>query len=104
MPSLLFRRRAGAMLLGLAATAFGLSFMSVNPLRFIRDFHFVVDLVNQMLPPNLELLWRKSSIWSSLVQTVAMAFLATLGGALIAFLLALLAAANTTPSQAVRLA
>jgi phosphonate transport system permease protein len=57
-----------------------------------------------MLPPNLELLWRKTSIWSSLVQTVAMAFLATLGGAAIAFLFALLAATNTTPSQVARFA
>jgi phosphonate transport system permease protein len=104
MPSRLFRRRTLTIVAGVSIIGLALAWLSVNPLEFIRDFHFVVNLVSQMLPPNLELLWRKTSIWSSLVQTVAMAFLATLGGAAIAFLLALLAATTTTPSQVVRLA
>jgi len=104
MPSVIFRRRTVTIVAGVSITGVALAMLSVNPFEFIRDFHFVVNLVSQMLPPNLELLWRKTSIWSSLVQTVAMAFLATLGGAAIAFLFALLAATNTTPSQVARFA
>jgi len=104
MPSLLFWRRTATAVAGFSIITAALASLAINPVKFIQDFHFVVNLISQMLPPNLELLWRKTSIWTSLVQTVSMAFLATLGGAVIALLLALLAATNTTPSQAVRLA
>lgn len=104
LPSVLFRRRAAAALIGSAAIIVALIYLNANPLSLIRDFHFVVNLVGEMLPPNLALLWRKEAIWGSLLDTISMAFLGTLGGAAIAFVLALLAAANTTPHPAVRLA
>lgn len=104
LPSVLFKRRASALAAGSACLAAALIYLNANPFVFIRDFHFVVNLVGEMFPPNLALLWRKQSLWGSLADTISMAFLATLGGAAIAFVLALLAAANTTPHPAVRIA
>jgi phosphonate transport system permease protein len=80
-----------------------LVYLNANPFAFIHDFHFVVNLIEQMLPPDLALFWHKQSMLSSLVDTVSMAFLGTLGGAAIAIVLALLAATNTTPHRAVRI-
>jgi phosphonate transport system permease protein len=104
LPSLLFRRRMSALAVGSAFVIGSLVYLDANPITFIRDFHFVVNLIEQMLPPNIGLLWHKQSIIGSLADTISMAFLATLGGAAIAFVLALLAAANTTPHPSVRLA
>jgi phosphonate transport system permease protein len=86
-----------------AAIAGALTYMNANPITFVRDFHYVADLVAQMLPPNFALLWHKKSLLPSLVDTVAMAFLGTFVGATIALGLALLAANNTTPHRGIRL-
>src|SRR5262249_21145610 len=86
-----------------AAIAGALAYMKADPLAFVRDFHFVTNLVGEMLPPNIGLFWHKPSLLLSLVDTIAMAFLATLAGATVAFGLALLAASNTTPYRGVRL-
>lgn len=102
MPSRRFRRRVLGLLAGGAALGLGVASLGTNPLVVVRDFHYVVDLLRQMLPPNLALLWHKPSIWTSLVTTIAMAFLGTLGGAVVALVLACLAAANTTPHPLLR--
>jgi phosphonate transport system permease protein len=104
LPSVRFRRRLTVVAVSTAGVAAALAFMDANPLALIRDFHFVVNLVSQMLPPNIALLWHKKSILASLVDTVSIAFLSTIGGATIAFGLALLASHNTTPHRGVRLA
>lgn len=104
MPSVRFRRRAAALSAASACLAASLVYLNANPLDFISDFHFVVNLLGEMLPPNLALLWRKTSLWTSLAETISMAFLATLGGAAVALVLALLAATNTSPHPSVRLA
>lgn len=103
LPSTRFRRR----MLGLTLSAAGLTgfliYLRINPLALFRDFHYIVDLVGEMVPPNLKLLWIKQGLWTSLLQTVAMAFLGTLVGACIAIMLALLAAGNTSPNRWLRL-
>jgi phosphonate transport system permease protein len=104
LPSVLFRKRVTALAAGATFVVASLVYLNANPFVFVRDFHFVVNLVQQMVPPDLPLLWHKPSMWSSLVDTISMAFLGTLGGAAIAIVLALLAATNTTPHPAVRIA
>lgn len=55
-----------------------------------------------MIPPNLSLLWTKTSLYQTIGETIAMALLGTLAGGLAAFLLAFLAARNTTPHPLLR--
>ena len=102
LPSVSFRRRAAAAAAAITCLAASLAFMKANPLDFFRDFHYVANLVGEMLPPNLALLWRKKSILPSLGETISMAFLGTLGGAAVAMVLALAAARNTSPHPLVR--
>lgn len=104
LPSVRFRRRIVALGVALAGLAVSLIYIKANPLALIRDFHYVTSLVSEMLPPNLGLLWHKKTLWTSLVVTISMAFLATLGGAAGALVLALLAATNTSPHPGIRLA
>ena len=103
LPSVRFRRRAVLTILLSAAIVGALVYMNADPFAFVRDFHFVTNLIGQMLPPNLGLFWHKKSLLPSLIDTISMAFLATLGGATVAFVLALLAARNTTPYRGARL-
>jgi phosphonate transport system permease protein len=104
LPSARFRRRLVVWAATLACLTVSLVYLKANPLDLFRDFHFVLNLLHEMLPPNLALLWNKKSLWTSLVETISMAYLATLGGAALALILALLAARNTTPHPLVRLA
>ena len=71
--------------------------LEVNPLLLFTDFHYIFDLLGEMLPPALDLLWEKPEVWSSIGETFAMAFLGTVVGALLAFVLAFASARNTTP-------
>jgi phosphonate transport system permease protein len=71
--------------------------LGVNPMLLFTDFHYVVDLLGEMLPPALDLLWEKPEVWGSIGETFAMAFLGTVLGALLAFVLAFASARNTTP-------
>jgi phosphonate transport system permease protein len=103
LPSVRFRRRVAGTALFCAGMAGFFVYLGIDPLAFIRDFHYVVNLLGEMIPPNFKLLWMKPALWTSLLQTVAMAFLGTIVGASIAIVLALLAASNTAPSKWVRL-
>jgi phosphonate transport system permease protein len=103
LPSARFRRRLALIVISLAGLVAFLVYLRIDPLQPIRDFHFVVNLAGEMLPPNFNLLWTKQGLWISLLQTLAMAFLGTVVGGSIAIVLALLAAGNTSPSRFVRL-
>ena len=103
LPSARFRRRIVVASAGIAGMAAFFIYLKVDPLELFRDFHFVTDLIGEMLPPDWKLLWTKHDLWTSLLQTVAMAFLGTLVGASIAIILALFAAGNTSPSRVLRL-
>ena len=71
--------------------------LDVDPRLLFTEFHYVIDLIGEMLPPAFEILWEDGAVWASIGSTFAMAFLGTLGGALIALVLAFLSARNTTP-------
>jgi phosphonate transport system permease protein len=73
------------------------AYLDMNPFMFVTEFHYVADLVEEMLPPSLFVIWQKAHLWSSVGETFAMAFLGTFVGALLAFILALFTARNTTP-------
>jgi phosphonate transport system permease protein len=103
LPSARFRRRVLATVASCVALSIGLAYLKVDPIAVIRDFHYVTELLHEIFPPNLRLLWVKQGLWTSVLQTVAMAFLGTAVGASIAIVLALLAATNTTPSRYMRL-
>ena len=78
-------------------------YLEFNPVLLFTDFHYIVSLIGEMLPPNFSILWSNKSIWYSVLQTISMAFLGTLIGGIIAILLGFFAASNTTPSPALRL-
>lgn len=71
--------------------------LDVNPLLLFTDFHYIIDLLGEMLPPALDLLWKQPRVWQSIGETFAMAFLSTVIGGLLAFVLAFLSARNTAP-------
>lgn len=96
-PSVLFRQRA-AIIAGVVAfvSAAGI-YLDFKPWMLFTDFHHLVRLADEMIPPNVALLWRKTALYQSVAETVAMAFLGTLVGVVVAFGLAFVAAKNTTP-------
>jgi phosphonate transport system permease protein len=81
----------------------GLSvYFRFEPLLLITDFHYMVDLLAEMTPPNFEVLWTRQKIFSSVLQTLSMAFLGTIIGGGVAMGLAFFAARNTSPHPTVR--
>ncbi|MDA0954789.1 MAG: phosphonate ABC transporter, permease protein PhnE [Proteobacteria bacterium] len=97
------KRRAALVFFGVnvAFLFAAFTYLKINPLAFLRDLHFVIDLLEEMLPPAFAILLDQA-LWSSIGETFSMAFLGTLGGAALAFLLAFLAADNTTPVKALK--
>ena len=79
-PSVLFRRRA-TIIAGVVAfvSAAGI-YLNFKPWMLFTDFHHLVRLADEMIPPNVALLWRKTALYQSVAETVAMAFLGTLVG------------------------
>lgn len=101
-PSALFRRRlkTGAGLL--AGLVIAGVFLGFKPWQLITEFPHLLRLADEMLPPNLALLWTKTSLYQTMLETLSMAFLGTVGGGAISMALATLAARNTSPHPAVR--
>jgi phosphonate transport system permease protein len=108
LPSRKFRLTILYLLGTIASMSLLFWYLGVNPSSFWVDFRFIVDLAQQMLPPHMSLLWAnfwtKDSVILSLIETLSMAFLATVCGGAIALFLAFFAATNTTPHPLVRLA
>jgi phosphonate transport system permease protein len=106
-PGALPSRKLLRLVLMLLATAVVIcllfSYLDLSPSSFVVDFRFIVDLLQQMFPPNIALLWTKRSIFLSLVETLSMAFLGTVFGGALALFLAFFAATNTTPNPLVRI-
>lgn len=73
------------------------SYLDINPFIFFTEFHYIADLMFEMLPPSFGLYFAKWDLWVSVGETFAMAFLGTFFGALIAFFLSLIAARNISP-------
>ena len=103
LPSTQFRRKWGTYLLvGLFFTLLAIQ-LEVNFLLILTDGHHFVNLLTEMFPPNLSILWEKRGVFNSLLETIAMAFLGTVVGGSFAFCFALLAARNTTPHPVIRI-
>jgi len=77
--------------------------LSVNPLDALPDSSNLLRLAREIFPPSLKVLW-KENLASSLLETVSMAFLGSLGGGLIALVLAFFASRNVSPHPVIRLA
>lgn len=102
LPSTQFKRRLKLLGAIVAFVAVAGALLKFKPWLLFTDFHYMVRLAGEMVPPNFALLWSKASLYHTIAQTVAMALLGTLLGGLIALGLAFLAAGNTTPHRWVR--
>jgi phosphonate transport system permease protein len=58
------------------------------------DLHYVIDLLSEMFPPNYVIIWENNLVILSILQTIAMAYLGTLIGGIIAFIFSLMASNN----------
>lgn len=58
------------------------------------DLHYVFDLLDEMSPPNFKIIWENNVVIVSILQTIAMAYLGTLFGGIIAFIISLIASNN----------
>ena len=58
------------------------------------DLHYVIDLLDEMMPPNYKITWESNVIVNSIFQTVCMAYLGTILGGIIAFIFSLIASNN----------
>ncbi|MCG8323377.1 MAG: phosphonate ABC transporter, permease protein PhnE [Cytophagales bacterium] len=77
--------------------------LEFNPALFFTEGHHLINLLNEMLPPNINILWERHNIFASVQETIAMAFLGTIIGGLMALIVAFLAARNTSPSVIIRM-
>ena len=62
-------------------------FLKIDISVLFADLHYVTDLLNEMFPPNFSIIWENNIVISSIIQTIAMAYLGTLLGGIIAFVL-----------------
>ena len=103
LPSQQFKTKAGIFSALLIFTSAAFFYLKVNPLLFFSDFHNMKDLMDEMWLPNFKTIWEDATIPFSILQTLAMAFLGTFYGALIAIFASFLSANNIMPSRIVRL-
>lgn len=97
LPSYRFKRRALIFSVISIVIIVSCALLGFNPLLLFTEFHHLVKLFQDMMPPNFSLVTRKPMILLSLYETLSMAFLGTVIGGGIAFLLSLLAANNISP-------
>jgi phosphonate transport system permease protein len=69
-------------------------FLKIDISVLFADLHYVTDLLNEMFPPNFSIIWGNNIVISSIIQTIAMAYLGTLLGGIIAFVFSLIASNN----------
>jgi len=69
-------------------------FLKIDLELLFSDLHYVTDLLSEMFPPNFKILWENNVVYTSILQTIAMAYLGTLIGGLIAFIFSLIASNN----------
>lgn len=103
-PSARFRRRTAIFLTLVAGVVLAGMALKFRPWLLFTDFHYLVRLAGEMVPPNLALLWTKPDLYRSVGETLAMALLGTMAGGCLALGLAFLAAANTSPHPWLRTA
>ncbi len=103
IPSRKFKNKV-TIFVAIALVITGLSvYLEFDFLLLFTDFHYIVALLGEMFPPRFSILFTKEQIFSSILQTISMAFLGTLIGGSVAMVLAFFAAKNTSPNRAIRL-
>jgi phosphonate transport system permease protein len=102
LPSVRYRRKVTIFTLVVIGTTLTCIYLGFDPLMLFTEFHYVVDLAGNMLPPNFDMFWSNRHIGWAILETICMAFLGTIFGGSIAFVLAFLAAANTMPVRIIR--
>jgi phosphonate transport system permease protein len=102
LPSKKYKQKVTAFSIAAVVVAIACIYMNFNPIGFFTEFHFVRDLLGEMSPPNYHVLSDDASTGHAIVQTLAMAFLGTLYGGILAIIVALLAASNTMPYRVIR--
>ncbi len=102
LPSKKLKHKATFMVL-IAFVSVGLSiYLDFDPSLFFTEGHHIINLLGDMLPPNLEILWKKTNIYTAILETMGMAFLGSVFGGILAIIIGFLAAKNTTPAPIVR--
>ncbi len=103
LPSFKFKKRASFTAISVMVI-FGIcAYLEFNPLLLFTELHHFNRIIKEMMPPAIDLIYTNESIPVSILQTVAMAILGATFGGTIAFLMALLAAKNTTPHPLISL-
>jgi phosphonate transport system permease protein len=103
LPSRKFRVNVLIALAIVAILISSILYLGVDLSAISTDLHYVEELAAEMFPPHLQLLWEKSGLLKSLVETISMAFLGTVFGGCIALVLAFFAATNISPNPKLRL-
>jgi len=102
LPSLKLRRNATGFVVAMIFYAAVCGYMQFDPLMIVTEFDHVVNLANEMAPPNVSLLWESTALYTTTYSTVSMAFLGTLLGGVFALVLSFFAAQNVMPFAGVR--
>jgi phosphonate transport system permease protein len=102
LPSVQYRRKVTVFSLVVIVTVGICIYLGFDPMMLFTEFHYVVDLAASMLPPNFDQFRSNNHIWRAILETISMAFLGTIFGGSIAFILAFLAASNTMPVMVIR--
>ena len=103
LPSKQYKRKVTIFSIAAVVISLACAYMNFNPIGFFTEFHYVMDLLHDMFPPNYHVFSENSSTGYAILQTLSMAFLGTVYGGIIAMILAFLAASNTMPYRIVRI-
>ncbi|MBY0481705.1 MAG: phosphonate ABC transporter, permease protein PhnE [Chitinophagaceae bacterium] len=91
----IFKKKIVVSILFLLIVIFACIYIKLNPILFFTEFHFLSDLLNEMMPPNYQVIWNDSNTFNAIGQTLSMAFLGTLIGGLVSLVLSFFAASTT---------
>jgi len=78
-------------------------FIGFNPTSLFTDFHYVWEVIGEMLPPDFSGLWKSPAWIIAIGETISMAFLGTVIGSSLSLILAFLCAKNTMPFSWIRI-
>lgn len=102
LPSNAFKRRSRLLIVAGVAYLILSVWAGFEPLMLFTEFEHVANLANEMVPPNLPMIWETPVLLVSSFSTVSMAFLGTLIGGLIAVACSFFAAKNVVPNNVAR--
>ena len=94
LPSAKFKKKATLTSIVILLVAFLCSYIKFNPLVIFTEFHFLQEFFVEMFPPNYALFYENEGVGQSILQTLSMAFLGTIFGGFIGFILSFFAANN----------